>query len=135
MAWKPVTKMRLLVRSYLSSSVTWLSAIARLPGQCALATIRALGSVNTYSPRPRGSNAKNMSGLAISRRSPRRKGNVGAAVAGAFWRTAAQVAVPVSQSGLEARDVRLAEPPGLFYNRVPIPGPEIPADGCPRRPP
>src|SRR5262249_16249211 len=67
MAWKPGTKMRLLVRSYLSSSVTWFSAIARLPGQCALATIRALGSVNTYSPRRRGSNAKDRGGLAIAR--------------------------------------------------------------------
>src|SRR5262249_18442677 len=135
MAWKPVTKMRLLARSYLSSSVTWLSAIPRLPGQCALATIRALGSVNTYSQRRRGSNAKNMSGLAISRRSPRRKGNVGAAAAGAFWRTAAQVAVPMSQGGLAAREVRLAEPPGVLYNRVPVPGPEIPADGRLRHPP
>jgi hypothetical protein len=107
---------------------------AGLPGQCALATIRALGSVDTYSPRRRGSNAKNMSGLAISRRSPGRTGNVGTAAADVFWRTATQAAVPMSHGGLEAREVRLAEPPGVLYNRVPVPGPEIPADGCLRRP-
>jgi hypothetical protein len=88
---------------------------AGLPGQCALATKRALGSVNTYSPRPRGSNAKNLSGLPISRRSPRRQGNVGAAAAGAFWRTAAQVGSNAA-SRLEPRLARLAEPPGVLYN-------------------
>src|SRR5262249_58004080 len=47
-------------------------------------------SFKRYSPRGRGSNAKKLSRLAISRQPRGRQGNVGAAAGCAFWRTATE---------------------------------------------
>ena len=100
---------------------------AGLRGQCALATKRAPGSfrlVQRYSPSRRGSNAKKLSRLAISRRPRRRQGNVGAAVGYAFWRTATDrrsTADPTAAACvadiLPMSCARLAEPSGVLYNR------------------
>src|SRR5262249_14157313 len=127
MAWKPVTKIRLLARSYLSSSVTWLSAIARAStGSVPSRRNERQGLSSrskTYSPRRRGSNAKKLSRLAISRRPRRRPGNVGAAAGYDFWRTETEEKRPRTRRqrcrfpDRPNPPARRAERRGVLYNR------------------
>src|SRR5262249_38719691 len=120
-------KIRLLARSYLSSSVTWLSAIARAStGSVPSRRDERQGLSSRskrYSPRRRGSNAKKLSRLAISRRPRRRQGNVGAGAGYAFCRTQTEANRPRSRPHrMRLRHpsnvgARLAEGGGVFYNR------------------